>query len=415
MNKLNQIFKLIAFLLILMFTHQKLLAHHSAIAFDKTKSVTVTGKITRSVWRNPHMAINIDVADKDGNDILWKIEGPGTTILAGKGFNKKMLLDATKSKESIIVTMHPLRSGKPGGLLQRITLANGESYQVGEEYQDPAAGEQERIIPSLVEWTPPPAGETWQEREAKTRPKILPLIASDARQTSMGALDPENLNKEREPAPFDITGIWSFRGEDRGEQNFTSTYGSYEFKPHPTFTKKGQATLDEYKSYARAGKRYYEPTARCYPAGMPRIMTRYGALMMLQYPTAIYMVSRLNNEYRVIWLDGREREPEASRDNNWNGESLGHWDGDTLVVETSGFTDDNHLIQQGIFTGDQLKIIERISMLNDGNTLKIDFTMTDPEHWEGEWKHTKFRDLTLRADIREANCFAADNELLPGM
>ena len=72
MNKLNQIFKLIAFLLILMFTHQKLLAHHSAIAFDKTKSVTVTGKITRSVWRNPHMAINIDVADKDGNDIPIK-------------------------------------------------------------------------------------------------------------------------------------------------------------------------------------------------------------------------------------------------------------------------------------------------------------------------------------------------------
>ena len=415
MNKLNQLFKLTSFLLISIFISQKLMAHHSAIAFDKTKSVIVSGKITRSVWRNPHMAINIDVTDKDGNDILWKIEGPGTTILAGKGFNKKMLMDATKSKESITVTMHPLRSGKPGGVLHRITLANGESYQVGEEYQDPAAGEQERIIPSLVEWTPPPVGETWQEREAKTRPKILPLIANDARQTGMGALDPENLNKERESAPFDMTGIWAFRGEDRGDQNYTSTYGSYEFKPHPKFTQKGQATLNEYKSYARAGKRYYEPTARCYPAGMPRIMTRYGALMMLQYPTAIYMVSRLNNEYRVIWLDGRAREPEASRDNNWNGESIGHWDGDTLVVETLGFTNENHLIQQGIFTGDQLKIIERISMLNDGNTLKIDFTMTDPEHWEGEWNHTKFRDRTLRADIREANCFAADNELLPGM
>ncbi len=54
-------------------------------------------------------------------------------------------------------------------------------------------------------------------------------------------------------------------------------------------------------------------------------------------------------------------------------------------------------------------------MLNDGNTLQMEFTMTDPEHWEGEWKHTKFRDRTLRADIREANCIAADNELLPGM
>lgn len=392
-----------------------LLAHHSAIAFDKSKTVTVSGVIARSVWRNPHMAINMNAEDDDGNQILWKIEGPGTTILSGQGFNKKMLMDATKNKEEITVVVHPLRSGKPGGLLQGITLANGDSFQVGEEYQDPSEGEQERIIPSLVEWTPPPEGETWQERERKTRPEQLPIIASGARQTGPGALDPENLNKERPAAPFDLTGTWFFRGEDRGETNYSSMYGSYEFKPHPEFTEKGQATLDEYLSYARAGQRYYEPTAQCYPAGMPRIMTRYGSLMMLQYPTAIFMISRLNNEYRVIWLDGRDREPEDSRDNNWNGESIGHWEGDTLVVETTGFTDENHLIQQGIFTGDQLKIIERISMHNDGNTLKIDFTMTDPEHWVGEWKHTKFRDRALRADVREANCFAADNALLPGM
>ena len=415
MNKISKIFKLFFTSLLIIYFYQPQMAHHSAVAFDKTKTVTISGTITRSVWRNPHMAINMDVTNDDGSSDLWKIEGPGTTILSGQGFNKKMLTDATKSKENITVTVHPLRTGAPGGLLQKITLANSETYTVGEDYEEVATNVQERIIPSLVEWSPPPEGETIQEREAKTRPKQLPLVANSPRQTSLGALDPENLNKKRPPAPFDVTGIWSFRGEDRGETNYTPMYGSYEFKPHPKFTEKGQKTLDEYLSYARAGKRYYEPTARCYPAGMPRLMTRYGALMMLQYPTAIYMVSRLNNEYRVIWLDGRDREPVDTRDNNWNGESIGHWEGDTLVVETLGFTDENHLIQQGIFTGDQLKIVERYSMLNDGNTLQIDFTMTDPEHWEGEWKHTKFRDRTLRADVREANCIAADNELLPGM
>ena len=64
-------------------------AHHSAIAFDKSKTVTVTGIIARSVWRNPHMAINMNAEDADGNEILWKIEGPGTTILSGQGFNIK--------------------------------------------------------------------------------------------------------------------------------------------------------------------------------------------------------------------------------------------------------------------------------------------------------------------------------------
>jgi hypothetical protein len=148
---------------------------------------------------------------------------------------------------------------------------------------------------------------------------------------------------------------------------------------------------------------------------MPRLMTRYGALMILQYPTAIFIMSRLNNEYRVVFMDGREREAENIRDKNWSGESLGHWEGDTLVIRTEGFTDENHLIQQGIFAGDELKITERFTMLNDGNTIKMDFIMTDPEHWIGEWRHTKFRDRLLRSDVREANCLFEDNEALPGM
>ena len=148
---------------------------------------------------------------------------------------------------------------------------------------------------------------------------------------------------------------------------------------------------------------------------MPRLMTRYGALMIMQYPTAIFMISRLNNEYRPIWLDGRVREPQASRDPNWNGESIGHWEGDTLVVETTGFTAENHLIQQGVFAGNQLRIVERIKVINDGNTMVTEYIMTDPEHWVGEWRHVKFRDRMLRADVREATCLPGDNELLPGM
>ena len=61
--------KTIKLILVSMLTinlYSPIYAHHSAIAFDKTKSVIVTGSITRSVWRNPHMAINIDV-DSDIN------------------------------------------------------------------------------------------------------------------------------------------------------------------------------------------------------------------------------------------------------------------------------------------------------------------------------------------------------------
>ncbi len=384
-------------------------AHHSAVAFDKERTVEVTGEVTRFVWRNPHMAINMEVTNDSGETELWKIEGPGTTVLSRQGFNRSSISNGDR----ITVVVNPMKTSQPGGLLAAITLADGTRHATSEDYAEtpsPAA-EVRRTIPSLLDYVPPPDGETWQERERKTRPAQLPMIGSDPRQTGPGALDPDHLAKDWPGPAFDLTGNWAFRGEQDWGQN----YGVYEFKPHPTWTAKGQQIYDEYQEYAKAGRRFSEPTAECFPAGMPRLMTRYGSLMMLQYPTAIFMVSRLNNEYRAIWLDGRAREPEASRDYNWNGESIGHWEGDTLVVETTGFTDENHLIQQGVFTGDQLKVIERIQVINDGNTMVTEYIMTDPEHWEGEWRHIKFRDRMLRADVREANCLPADNDLLPGM
>jgi len=384
-------------------------AHHSAVAFDKEQSITVSGEVTRYVWRNPHMAINMEVTDASGEKVLWKIEGPGTTVLSRQGFNRSSI----DNGDNITVVLNPLRSGQPGGLLQAITLADGTVHAASEDYGEAAtpAATVRRTIPSLLDYIPPPDGETWQEREEKTRPAQLPMLANNPRQTGPGALDPEYLSKDWPEPSFDLTGTWAFRGEQDWGQN----YGVYEFKPHPQWTEKGQKIYDEYQSYARAGRRYDEPTAKCYPAGMPRLMTRYGSLMMLQYPTAIFMVSRLNNEYRAIWLDDREREPEASRDWNWNGESIGRWEDDALVVETTGFTDENHLIQQGVFTGDQLTIVERIQVINNGNTMVSEYVMTDPEHWVGEWRHVKFRDRILNADIREASCLPADNELLPGM
>ena len=133
-----------------------------------------------------------------------------------------------------------------------------------------------------------------------------------------GALDPENLAKEQPPAAFDLTGVWQFRAED----NWRANYGSFEFKPKPKLTAKAQAYLDQYIEASEKGERFGDPTALCYPPGMPRFMTRYGSLMMIQHPTAIFMVSRLNNDYRVIFLDGRDRLPENAVDRNWHGESL---------------------------------------------------------------------------------------------
>ena len=387
------------------------LTHHSAIAFDETRSVEVTGTVTTFIWRNPHLIVHVEAEGSDGEPEVWPIEGQSIAMLIRAGFDR----DVVQEGDRITVRVHPMKNGTPGGLLQGLVSADGTAYSM-DGSDAPEARRQP--VPSLVAYVPPPAGETLQMREEKTRPPNLPIVSdgtgtgdSEATGLMAGALDPDNLARERPAPPFDLTGVWQFRGEDQWRAN----YGSYEFKPMPELTAKGQAFYDAYMEAAAQGDRYFDPTAACYPAGMPRLMTRYGSLMMLQYPTVIFMVSRLSNEYRVIYLDGRDRLPESRLDRNWSGESLGHWDGDTLVIETEGFTDENHLMQAGIITGTQLRITERYRLINDGDTLVMDFSFEDPEHWVGEWNHVKFRDRVLRSDIKEANCIPADNLALPGL
>ncbi len=260
--------------------------------------------------------------------------------------------------------------------------------------------------------TPPALGEDWRTIEARTRPAQLPLISDTGLEVGPGALDPENLKQERPAPPFDLTGVWAFR---RPTGPDVEVHGDFNFKPLPQFTPRGQAFWDEYQRFTAAGRRHLEPTAFCHPAGLPRLQTRVGSLMMLQYATAIYMVSRLNNEYRTIYLDGRPRIDASIREPNYLGESMGHWDGESLVIETEGFIGENHLMQVGVLTGEKLRITERITMLNDGNTLMFQYTFVDPDHWVGEWNHVRFHDRILRSDIKEANCLFEDNLALPGM
>jgi len=396
------------FLLCAILASQFSLAHHSAVIFDGSSTVTKTGLVTQFIMRNPHMILTMDIENDEGVIEEWKIEGQSIAGMQAMGFTRNSVAEG----DNITVKMYPLRSGKPGGLIEGMIGADGVAYNM-----EAPAETQRLVYPALLAWTPPPEGETWQDREEKTRPSQLPIVsnglgAGDSSATGAvpGALDPENLAIDR-PAAFDLSGVWQFRGEEE----YRANYGSFEFKPKPKLTAKAQAYLDQYIEASEKGERFGDPTALCYPPGMPRFMTRYGSLMMIQHPTAIFMVSRLNNDYRVIFLDGRDRLPDNAVDRNWHGESLGHWEGDTLVVETTGFIGENHLIQAGIQAGTQLKIVERYRMINDGNTLAIEFTFTDPEHWEGEWKHVKFRDRVLRSDVREANCIYTDNQSLPGM
>ena len=255
------------------------------------------------------------------------------------------------------------------------------------------------------------AGSACQRASAPAEP-AAPAPAAEAAQPggTLSALAPANLKKTRPAPPFDLTGNW-FIDTDEGRHIENWRFGP----PYPTLTPAAQKHFDLSAKLETEGKVYKDDIGECYPAGLPLIMTRYWPIAMIQLPTAIYMVSGFMNSFRTVFIDGRNHTDPDLVISTANGESIGRWEGDTLVVDTRYFIAERHWMDQGgrsIPAGDKLHIVERIRLLKDVDKLEIEYTMTDPENWEGEWKSTKRFVRVVDVDIGEVVCTPDLNEHL---
>jgi hypothetical protein len=96
-------------------------AHHSFAMFDTAKPVTIAGVVSAFEWTNPHAYIELDVADAKGAFTHWSIELGSTSILMRAGWKFNTL----KKGDKVTALVSPLRTGEPGSLLNRLTLADG--------------------------------------------------------------------------------------------------------------------------------------------------------------------------------------------------------------------------------------------------------------------------------------------------
>jgi len=226
---------------------------------------------------------------------------------------------------------------------------------------------------------------------------------------ALGALAPANLAKPRPKAPFDLTGTWLHGDVQRRADN------PFQFSPPAGFklTPEAQKHYDAAQKARADGKVYRDDIGQCWPAGLPVIMTRVWPIAMIQLPTAIYMVSEFMNSFRVVYLDGRAHTDPDIVVRSFNGESIGRWEGDTLVVDTKYFVPDHHWIDNGIPGSEDLHIIERMKLTNQGQTLEIEYTLEDPKSWEGVWKMTKRWRRVDDRDIAEVSCLPDLNQHMP--
>jgi hypothetical protein len=229
---------------------------------------------------------------------------------------------------------------------------------------------------------------------------------SHAHEGYPGALSPENLAKPRPKPPFDITGTWFV--------DLRRAFADFRFgPPYPEFYEAGQKAMKEAAEAQKKGARYRDSIGECYPAGMPMIMTRVWPISMVQLPTVVYMMFGFTNSLRIIYLDGRPHSDPDIVVNTYNGESIGHWEKDALVVNTKYFEPNEHWIDSGLPISDQLEITERIKLQEQGKILEIEYTMVDPKMWKGEWKSTKRWMRMDSSDIPEAECLPNLNKNLP--
>jgi hypothetical protein len=154
-----------------------------------------------------------------------------------------------------------------------------------------------------------------------------------------------------------------------------------------------------------------DPEIKCYLPGTPRGMYIPYPFQIVQTPTYIMIVSSYARAVRTIYMTDHKEAPADS----WMGWSNGHWEGETLVVDTTGFNDLSWFDRAGNFHSDQLHVVERITA-TDADHLSYEATIEDPQTFTRPWKIALpiYRRVEKNAQLLEFNCIPFVEDLIYG-
>jgi hypothetical protein len=152
-----------------------------------------------------------------------------------------------------------------------------------------------------------------------------------------------------------------------------------------------------------------EPELQCYRPGVPRANYMPFPFQIFQTPREILVVYEYKGAVRTIYMDPHRDPPGES----WNGWSNGHWEGDTLVVDVTGFTDHTWFDRAGNFHSADLHVVERYRPLSPYH-LQYEATIEDPKVFTRPWKVSfpLYRRVEPNVQLVEFNCVPFVEELM---
>lgn len=175
----------------------------------------------------------------------------------------------------------------------------------------------------------------------------------------------------------DLSGIWS------GMQGVLwDTSIKPGEKQNPPFTPEFAERYRQALAAAAAGKPKADPPAGCLPPGTPRIMASPFPIEIVQTPNTLYMLFEYMSQARRVYLNGTG--PGSLGLPTFNGYSEGHWEGDTLVVNTIDMNPNSVLDTTHVETSDELKVEERLRLLKP-DLLEVTITLNDPKAYVKPW------------------------------
>jgi hypothetical protein len=172
----------------------------------------------------------------------------------------------------------------------------------------------------------------------------------------------------------------------------------------PSLTPEYMAKWEIIRKSRMSGSYEYDPIANCLPPGMPHMMSMAYGMEIMQAKDRITFFSEWQDALRRVYLDGRKPTPKILKDSTYAGYSTGHWEGDTLVVDTVALHPDSFIDSSSPHSG-EMTVHERIRFISPG-VLEDRITVNDPKALTKPWEtvYTYRKAVPPNDELREFAC-----------